>query len=172
MSCTPLQAIALVLASCMAGTALADGGVATPCLLIPVEGVLPSQLRDTFNDRRGSRSHEAIDIMAVRGTPVFAVNDGRIVKLFASVPGGVTIYQTDPRNEVVYYYAHLDRYADGLQEKQPVKRGDVIGYVGSTGNASPSAPHLHFALLKLPPGKEWWKGTAVDPLPYFRDATP
>jgi len=146
----------------VAGTALA----AQP-LLVPVVGVLPGQLHDTFNERRGNARHEALDIPAPRGTSVVATDDGRVVKLFRSVPGGLTIYQADPANEVVYYYAHLDGYAAGLREGQAVKRGEVIGYVGSTGNASPDAPHLHFAVMRLPPGKEWWKGTAIDPLPLF-----
>ena len=83
------------------------------------------------------------------------------------MPGGLTIYQTEAANEVTYYYAHLDRYAAGLREGNLLKRGDVIGYVGSTGNASANAPHLHFAILRLPPGKEWWKGTAINPFPFF-----
>ena len=105
-------------------------------LLIPVVGVLPQQLLDTFSEKRGDKAHEAIDIHAPHGTPVVATDDGRVVKLFHSVPGGLTIYQTDAANEVTYYYAHLDRYAAGLREGNLLKRGDVIGYVGSTGNAS------------------------------------
>jgi murein DD-endopeptidase MepM/ murein hydrolase activator NlpD len=139
-------------------------------LLIPVAGVPQQQLRDTFNEKRGSSAHEAIDIHAPRGTPVVATDDGRVVKLFHSIPGGLTIYQTDAANEVIYYYAHLDRYAEGLREGDSLKRGDVIGYVGSTGNASANAPHLHFAILRLPPGKEWWKGTALNPFPLLHRA--
>jgi len=141
-------------------------------LLIPVVGVTQQQLRDTFDEKRGDNAHEAIDIHAPRGTPVVATDDGRVVKLFHSVPGGLTIYQADRANEFVYYYAHLDAYADGLREGNAVKRGDVIGYVGSTGNASPKAPHLHFAMLLLPPGKEWWKGTAINPFPLFTSSGP
>ena len=141
-------------------------------LLIPVVGVTQQQLRDTFDEKRGDNAHEAIDIHAPRGTPVVATDDGRVVKLFHSVPGGRTIYQADRANEFVYYYAHLDAYADGLREGNVVKRGDVIGYVGSTGNASPKAPHLHFAMLLLPPGKEWWKGTAINPFPLFTSSGP
>jgi len=139
-------------------------------LVIPVSGVKPAQLRDTYRERRGDKQHEALDILAPQGTPVVATDDGRVVKLFRSVPGGLTIYQADPGNEVVYYYAHLDRYAEALREGASVKRGDVIGYVGTTGNAPPDAPHLHFAILKLPPGKEWWKGSPIDPLPLYRNS--
>jgi murein DD-endopeptidase MepM/ murein hydrolase activator NlpD len=138
--------------------------------LIPVAGVAPAQLRDTFREKRGGKRHEALDIHAPKGTPVMATDDGYVVKLFDSVPGGITIYQADIANEVMYYYAHLDRYVDDLREGHPVRRGDVIGYVGTTGNAAADAPHLHFAIFKLPPGKEWWKGTPVNPLPFYRTA--
>jgi murein DD-endopeptidase MepM/ murein hydrolase activator NlpD len=138
-------------------------------LLVPVAGVERAQLRDTYGERRGDRPHEALDIHARKGTPVVATDDGYVVKLFHSAPGGLTVYQTDPGSEVVYYYAHLDRYADGLREGARVKRGDVLGYVGTTGNADADAPHLHFAILKLPPGKEWWKGSPLDPLPFYRN---
>jgi len=137
-------------------------------LAIPVPGVEPSQLRDAYYDRRGAKLHEALDILAPRGTPVVATDDGYVVKLFRSVPGGLTVYQSDTANEVVFYYAHLDRYAEGLREGQRVQRGDVIGYVGTTGNAASDNPHLHFAIFKLPPGKEWWKGTPINPLPFYK----
>ncbi len=141
-------------------------------LLIPVEGVLPSQLRDTFAERRGNGGHEAIDIPARRGTPVLATDHGRVVKLFTSIPGGLTVYQVDRDENIMYYYAHLDAYAPGLREGDLVRRGDVLGVVGSTGNASASAPHLHFAILRLPNGKEWWKGTAINPFPLLRGTAP
>ena len=135
-------------------------------LLIPVAGVLPGQLTDTFNDTRdGVRRHEALDILAAGGTPVLAAADGTVAKLFTSVPGGLTIYEFDPTGTYAYYYAHLDRYAPGLAEGKALKRGDVIAYVGSTGNASAEAPHLHFAIFVLGPEKQWWKGTAIDPYP-------
>jgi murein DD-endopeptidase MepM/ murein hydrolase activator NlpD len=138
----------------------------TPPLLVPVRGVNASQLSDTFTQSRGEgRRHDAIDILAPRGTPVLAVADGRIEKLFLSKPGGRTIYQFDPTGRVAYYYAHLDAYAPLLSEGSLVKRGQVIGYVGSTGNASPEAPHLHFAIFELGPEKRWWQGTAVNPYP-------
>ena len=138
-------------------------------LAIPVEGVDGDDLRDTFADTRGSaRAHEAIDIMAKRHTPVRAVEDGRVEKLFTSKAGGVTIYQFDEDGRFCYYYAHLDRYADNLREGQQVRRGDVIGYVGSTGNASPDAPHLHFAIFRLTPERLWWKGEPINPYPVLK----
>ena len=140
-------------------------------LEVPVLGIPRGSLLDTYDDRRGRQSHEAIDIAAPRGTPVVAVDDGRIVKLFQSAAGGLTIYQFDRDQQFSYYYAHLDRYAEGVREGAPVKRGDLIGYVGSTGNASPDAPHLHFAIFKLDPDLKWWKGTALNPFPILTDAT-
>jgi murein DD-endopeptidase MepM/ murein hydrolase activator NlpD len=134
-------------------------------LVVPVDDVDREDLHDTFTDTRGSRSHEALDILARRGTHVIAVEDGRIEKLFTSKAGGLTIYQFDPTRTFAYYYAHLDRYADGLVEGRIVKRGDVIGYVGSTGNASPDAPHLHFAIFRLGPERQWWKGEPINPYP-------
>ena len=129
----------------------------------------PAKLADTYDQPRGNeRHHEALDIMAPKGTKVVAASDGRIVKLFTSKPGGLTIYQFDPTEKYAYYYAHLDRYADGLQEGAQVKRGDVIGYVGTSGNADPNAPHLHFAVFELTPEKQWWKGTPVNPYPLLQ----
>jgi murein DD-endopeptidase MepM/ murein hydrolase activator NlpD len=138
-------------------------------LIIPVAGIRPSQLTDSYSDRRGgARTHEALDIMAPRGAEVLAAADGKIVKLFDSKPGGLTIYEFDPSESVAYYYAHLDRYAAGIAEGLQVKQGQVIGYVGSTGNASPNAPHLHFAIFRLGPEKRWWQGTPINPYPYLR----
>ena len=135
-------------------------------LLVPVEGVLPTDLRRDFDDPRGGgRTHGALDIRAPRGTPVVAVANGTIKKLFTSKAGGLTIYQYDEGEELCYYYAHLDRYADGIREGMPVARGDVIGFVGVSGNAPIDAPHLHFGVTKLLPTKEWWKGEAIDPYP-------
>ena len=139
-------------------------------LEIPVEGIQPKDLRDTFDDSRAiGRTHEAIDIMAPTGTPVHAVEDGVIAKLFNSRGGGgLTIYQFDPGKTFSYYYAHLDRYAPGLRDGQQVRRGDVIGYVGSTGNASRNAPHLHFAINVLTPEKRWWQGDPINPYDVLR----
>lgn len=135
-------------------------------LLLPVLGVTAPQLSDTFNETRGGkRRHEALDIPAPRGTPVIAADDGKIVKLFKSIPGGLTIYQFDPSERLAYYYAHLDSYAADVAEGKQLKRGEVIGYVGTTGNANPATPHLHFAIFELGPEKRWWKGTAINPYP-------
>lgn len=138
-------------------------------LEIPVEGVDDDDLYDSYSDARGSRLHEAIDIMAKRGTPVRAVEDGTIQKLFTSKAGGLSIYQFDPTETFTYYYAHLDQYADTLREGAKVRRGDIIGYVGSTGNASPNAPHLHFAIFRLTPEKQWWKGEPINPYPILKE---
>ena len=135
-------------------------------LLIPVEGISAGALQDTFDDARAiGRRHDAIDIMAPRGTPVRAVVDGTIAKLFTSKAGGLTIYQFDPTQTFSYYYAHLDRYAAGLAEHQDVRRGQLLGYVGSTGNASEDAPHLHFAIARLDTDHAWWKGDPINPYP-------
>lgn len=132
---------------------------------IPVLGVTRDQLRDHFNDPRGGRPHRAIDIAAPRGTPVIAAIDGTVLKLFLSRAGGITIYQLDPEQKLVYYYAHLDSYAPAIAEGRMLKRGEVIGFVGTTGNAPPGAPHLHFAIEKLANPKEWWKGEPINPYP-------
>lgn len=149
-----------------AGAAL----LATRELVIPVAGVRPEQLSNTYDQARGARRHEAIDIMAARGTPVHAVDDGTVVKLFNSKPGGLTVYQFDREGKLSYYYAHLDRYAEGLREGMPLRRGELVGYVGVTGNAAPDSPHLHFAIFRLGPEKQWWKGEPVNPYPALRRA--
>lgn len=143
----------------------------TAGLIVPVAGIAASELADTYDDPRGGgRVHEALDIMAPAGTPVLATADGVIEKLFDSDNGGLTIYQFDPTERWCYYYAHLQRYAPGLAEGDHVKRGDVIGYVGSTGNASPDGPHLHFGIYRLGAEKEWWKGKPVNPYPLLTGA--
>lgn len=136
-------------------------------LVIPVQGIGRKSLRDTFTDDRGGQHHQAIDIMAARGTPVLAAGDGRVEKLFTSKAGGLTVYEFDAQGEYCYYYAHLDRYAPDLAAGRVLKKGDVIGYVGSTGNASPSAPHLHFSIFRLGPEKRWWEGTAINAYPLW-----
>jgi murein DD-endopeptidase MepM/ murein hydrolase activator NlpD len=138
-------------------------------LLVPVEGLEPRQLRDTFQDARTGHLHEAMDIVAPRGTPVLAVDDGAVRKLFTSRYGGLTVYQFDPSETYCYYYAHLDRYADGLAEGRLVRRGERIGYVGTTGNAPLQTPHLHFTIFKLGPEKRWWEGVAINPFPVWAD---
>ena len=141
-------------------------GLTAGSLLLPVANFPIETLKSEFDDpRSGGRLHRALDLRAPRGTPVLAVTDGVIKKLFTSKAGGLTIYHYDKAEEICYYYAHLDRYADDLREGMKVARGTVIGYVGTTGNAPPDTPHLHFAVTRLPPTKEWWKGEAVDPYP-------
>ena len=136
---------------------------------LPVEGVKSEQLVRSFEDRRsGSRPHEAIDILAPRNTPVKAVEGGTIARLFESKAGGTTIYQFDPTDQYCYYYAHLERYADGLHEGDKVRKGQVIGYVGTSGNAPKNTPHLHFAIFKLTTAKRWWEGTPIDPYDVLR----
>jgi peptidoglycan LD-endopeptidase LytH len=137
-------------------------------LTMPVLDAKPERLTPQFYDARGQRGHEALDIMAPTGTPVVAAEDGTVAKLFTSAGGGLTIYQFDPTETYAYYYAHLDHYADGLAEGDTVMRGQVIGFVGSTGNASPDAPHLHFGIFRLGPEKQWWKGEPLDPYPALK----
>jgi murein DD-endopeptidase MepM/ murein hydrolase activator NlpD len=137
-------------------------------LIIPVAGVDRTAVRDMFDEVRGNKRHEAIDILAPQGTPVIAADDGVVKKLFTSVPGGLTIYQFDPDQRFCYYYAHLDRYLPGLHEGQAVHRGDVLGFVGTTGNAPKDTPHLHFAVIRLDVDRRWWTGTYVNPYPLLR----
>ena len=138
-------------------------------LVIPVQGVQPNELLNTFDDSRSAgRVHEAIDIIAPKNTPVVAVESGRIAKLFTSDLGGLTIYQFDPTETYSYYYAHLERYAPGIHEGMQLARGQVIGYVGTTGNAGPDNPHLHFAVFKLDETKNWWDGEPVNPFYIFK----
>jgi murein DD-endopeptidase MepM/ murein hydrolase activator NlpD len=143
------------------------GGVSlTPAdIIIPVLGIQPSQLKDTFEEGRTGHVHHAIDILAPRGTPVVAAVDGRIAKLFTSASGGLTIYQFDRAGELVYYYAHLDSYAASLTEGMEIRQGALLGYVGTTGNAPPGTPHLHFAIERLGPEKLWWRTEPIDPYP-------
>lgn len=132
-------------------------------LTIPVRGVDRGELWDSFSDSRGSRSHRAIDIMAPRGRPVLATEDGIVAKVFQSRLGGRAIYQYGSEGRYTYYYAHLDRFAESLEAGDPVRRGQVIGYVGSTGNASDDAPHLHFAIYRMLSKGRWWRGAAINP---------
>jgi murein DD-endopeptidase MepM/ murein hydrolase activator NlpD len=131
----------------------------------PIRGLTLADLRDMFQEVHNGHPHEAIDIFEPRGTPVHAVVSGTVRKLFLSKPGGNTVYEFDEMEVHCYYYAHLDRYAEGLREGTRVESGDIIGFVGSTGNANPRAPHLHFAIFELGPEKLWWKGKSIDPYP-------
>jgi peptidoglycan LD-endopeptidase LytH len=140
--------------------------VGTLDLLIPVSGVRSDQLLDTFGDARSEgRVHDAIDIPAAAGTSVLASTDGQILKLFQSERGGTTIYQLSQDRKLVFYYAHLQRYADGLVEGAYVKRGDVIAYVGDTGNAGTGNYHLHFSIAVVSDPKRYWEGTNINPFP-------
>ena len=139
-------------------------------LAVPVEGVPREALDDTFGDPRNqTRQHEALDIIAPRGTHVLAVEDGSVVKLFTSERGGLTLYQFDPTQRYAYYYAHLDAYAPGIKEQMPLRRGQLIGFVGTTGNAPKDTPHLHFAIFLLTDEKQWWQGTPINPFAVWRE---
>ena len=138
-------------------------------LIIPVAGVRPEQLRDTFSESRSEgRVHDAIDIPAPLGTPVLAATDGPIVKLFHSEPGGTTIYQLSTDSRFVYYYAHLDRYADGLMEGRLAKQGEIIAYVGDSGNAGAGNYHLHFSIAIISDPKHYWQGVNINPYPLLK----
>ena len=137
-------------------------------LQLPIDGVEPESLKGGFAEARTGHPHEAVDILAPRNTPVHAVEDGSVAKLFVSRLGGNTIYEFDPAGQYAYYYAHLERYATGIREGDPIKKGQVIGYVGTSGNAPPNTPHLHFAVFELGPERRWWKGKAIDPYVLFR----
>jgi len=149
--------------------ALAEGVEVGPAgLAIPVAGVKADQLTDTYTQARagGARRHDAIDIMAGEGTPVVAAADGTLEKLFYSDGGGgITAYVRSPDGRWSYYYAHLQGYAPGLKEGQQIKRGQAIGRVGHTGNASTEGPHLHFAINRMQQGERWWQGSAINPYP-------
>jgi murein DD-endopeptidase MepM/ murein hydrolase activator NlpD len=157
------------------------GGVASvsvpangQALLLPIAGIDRSTLANSYTDPRGggTRDHRAIDIMAPQGTPVLAAAAGRVEKLFDSKDGGHTIYVRTADGRQSHYYAHLDRYVDGLHEGQAVAQGDMIAFVGSTGDADPGAPHLHFAIHEMTPTDKWFEGTAVDPYPYLAGKAP
>jgi murein DD-endopeptidase MepM/ murein hydrolase activator NlpD len=149
--------------------ASSPGELADRDLVIPVEGISAGELVRSYEDERsGSRLHKAIDILAPTGTPVKAVEDGTIARLFYSKAGGITIYQFDPSERFCYYYAHLDRYAEGIKEGDRVRKGQVVGYVGVSGNAPKNTPHLHFAVFRLTDAKRWWEGTPIDPYDILR----
>src|SRR5215218_233595 len=141
--------------------------LAKGALIVPVQGIEPSALRNTYDEQRGggSRAHEALDIPAQRGTPVLSATGGRVLKLFDSKAGGKMVYAADSSERFILMYAHLDSYANGLAEGQPLRRGQVIGAVGTSGNAPPTVPHLHFAIARSNDVKTWWKGAPVNPYP-------
>jgi murein DD-endopeptidase MepM/ murein hydrolase activator NlpD len=137
-------------------------------LAMPLAGVDPNTLTSQFNDARNGHKHEAVDMLAPRGTPVMAVAEGNVAKLFNSKDGGLTVYQFDNSQQYAFYYAHLDHYAPNLKEGMLLRKGDTLGYVGTSGDAPKDTPHLHFAVFKLGPEKQWWKGEAIDPLPMLK----
>lgn len=140
-------------------------------LVVPVQGVAASALRDSYDEARGggARVHEALDIHAPRGTPVVAATDGRVLKLHESAAGGLMVYQADASDRFILMYGHLERWATGLADGTPVRRGQVIGYVGTSGNAAPDAPHLHFVVARGRPSASWWRGTPVNPYPLLKE---
>jgi len=137
-------------------------------LMVPVAGVQVTQLHDTFSEKRGGgRTHRALDILAPRGTPVLAADEGFVLSVRENKLGGRVVFMLDPARRLVYYYAHLDRWAEGLEEGQTLARGDVIGYVGTTGNAPRGTPHLHFQVMRLDDPKRYWDGVPLDSRPFF-----
>lgn len=163
----PLLAMTLAIPFVIAAATGPGQGTIVP----PIAGLTVKNLHDTFNDaRRQGARHEAIDILSPRGTPVRAVVSGTVRKLFLSKAGGKTIYLFDEQEDYCYYYAHLNGYRTGLEEGERVEAGEIIGYVGSTGNADERTPHLHMAIFELGPLKQWWKGTAINPYPILVSA--
>lgn len=136
--------------------------------VIPVQGVAARSLVDSYHEPRGSRIHHAMDVRAPRGTPVLSAAAGRVVQLHESKAGGLMIYAADASDRFILLYGHLDTYAPGLTEGMPLVAGQQIGFVGTTGNAPPSTPHLHFAVLRGQPTSAWWRGTPVNPYPLFQ----
>ena len=151
-----------------AASSSADPAIRPAELLFPVPAASPSAMADSFGDARGGRTHRAVDIMAPRHSEVVAVADGSIARLTSSTAGGIAVYEWSAGQRFVYYYAHLQEYAPGLVEGQTVRRGQVLGYVGTTGNAPPNTPHLHFAIARVDKKDQWWGGTPIDPYPLWR----
>jgi peptidoglycan LD-endopeptidase LytH len=144
-------------------------GSTSRSLVLPVAGIRPEELQDNYLDERSEgRVHEALDIMAPQGTPVLAAADGRILRLFSSERGGTTIYQQSADSMYIFYYAHLDRYAEGIHDGQEVRRGTVIAYVGNTGNAGVDNYHLHFAIWRITDPGRYWDGENINPYPLLR----
>jgi murein DD-endopeptidase MepM/ murein hydrolase activator NlpD len=143
-------------------------------LVIPVAGVGPSKIEDTFTASRdrGERQHNAVDILAPRNTPVLAADDGSILRLTTNALGGITLYAADRDQEFVYYYAHLERYHEGIAAGKTIQKGDTLGYVGTTGNAPRDVPHLHFQIMLWPSDAKWWNGEPVNPYAALRGAAP
>lgn len=139
-------------------------------LVIPVAGADMTRVRDTFDSgRSGGRTHHALDILAPRGTPVLAADDGRVLRVSHNSLGGKTVYAIDSEGRMVYYYAHLDRYADPLAAGMRLVKGDTIGFVGTTGNAPKNTPHLHFQIMRMPADGKYWAGEPIDPWPILEE---
>ena len=173
-ACLTTVALAFIVGGCGAGAprvpslpAPVAADSIPPALMVPVRGVAPARVPDTFNAMRGGRTHRAIDFLAPRGTPVIAVADGQVYRLRSTGPGGLAVYATDSTRRWMFYYAHLDRFRDGLTEGTKLAQGDVIGFVGTTGNAPSDTPHLHFQLMHARFDTRWWDGEALDPRAYF-----
>ena len=155
------------------GSDIADGSDASAIaglrlgIVVPVRGIAPNDLRDTYTESRGSRLHEALDIPAPRGTPVVSAAAGRVVQLHDSKAGGLMVYAADPGDRFILLYGHLDSYAPGLRVGMPLAAGQQIGAVGTTGNAPPGTPHLHFAVLRGTPSSQWWRGSPINPYLLF-----
>jgi len=149
----------------------ATTGSTSGSLRVPIDGTDIETWKGSFDERRGggARGHEAVDILSPRNTPVHAVVSGTIAKIFESKAGGHTVYEFDADRRLCYYYAHLERYAPGLHDGQAVSQGDVIGYVGTSGNAPPNTPHLHFAVFQMNDEKQWWNGRPIDPYLVFKE---
>jgi murein DD-endopeptidase MepM/ murein hydrolase activator NlpD len=145
-----------------------DGSAATR-LRVPIDGASVESFKGGFSELRGNRLHEGVDIVVPRGTPIHAVEDGTIAKLFFSQYGGITVYEFEERGRLCFYYAHLERYADGLHDGQHVSQGEVLGYVGTSGNAPPGTPHLHFEISELDQARKWWQGRPIDPYLVFKE---
>jgi murein DD-endopeptidase MepM/ murein hydrolase activator NlpD len=137
---------------------------------VPVAGVTPAELHGSFHAPRGggARQHNALDIPAPRGTPVISATPGRVLRLFNSKAGGLMVYAADATERFILMYGHLDQYAEGLKDGMRLERGQTIGYVGTTGNAPPNVPHLHFAIARTNNVSRWWNGTPIDPAPLFK----
>ncbi|HUX32619.1 MAG TPA: M23 family metallopeptidase [Gemmatimonadaceae bacterium] len=154
----------------LATAAGADATLVSHDLALPVAGVSPLALQDSFDaGREGGRVHHAIDIMAPRGTPVLAADDGRVLRLSSNTLGGITVYTIDRSGQFVYYYAHLEGYKAGLVTGDLVARGDTLGYVGTTGDAPENLPHLHFQILRMPANGRYWEGDPIDPFPLLSE---
>jgi murein DD-endopeptidase MepM/ murein hydrolase activator NlpD len=137
-------------------------------LLVPVRGALLSRIEDSFDaPRDGGRRHDAVDILAPRGTPIVAASEGWVLRVGTNALGGNVIWTSDPEQRFVHYYAHLERYARGIKAGDRIERGAVLGYVGTTGNAPPDVPHLHFQVMRVNDAKRWWDGTPVNPRPFL-----